>query len=412
MRVVRMSYFKNLTLPQARPYVVAHSQTAQLSGEDAKANAYRTDLYLAVNEHFIKTHAIDADKTMVSTWDTIVDETDEELYTAVKGDTELWECAMKGSESQDAIAELMAIVDTFPSDHAGAFAQLHAVGVDALFSTFTTYSSRYESNASLSRLILRNVEGLTAEPPSSRERPCVFPLSWAPPRPGPGGRPRTASPNSVRQYEARKPPEAVRQGGHRESLHHSFRAFPFRIHKAGVQLYCILQGFEHAQVGRHFASGFVSERHIGTQHLNGTPHDFDGLRALAVIRVGGVCHDIHVYGFSTPLAVLKVTPYVGVIVLLHCYHKVTHGGVVVEVPVYDSVHLAVRILQHARPQVLGVVLITRHVLGGEAEGGVIIIPVWLLIEGRPHPLSRNLLQLRVGDEGGHLADELIHGFII
>ena len=39
---------------------------------------------------------------------------------------------------------------------------------------------------------------------SSKETPMGSPLSWAPPRPGPGGRPRTASPGSGRHTRTRR----------------------------------------------------------------------------------------------------------------------------------------------------------------------------------------------------------------
>ena len=99
-------------------------------------------MYLFVNGPFIKTHAIAPDKSMVTTWDIMMDANDEEVQRALVGDAALWGCAMAGSESRAALADLMRIVDGFPANPAVALADLHAAGVDAFFSTYTHCSSR------------------------------------------------------------------------------------------------------------------------------------------------------------------------------------------------------------------------------------------------------------------------------
>lgn len=85
------------------------------------------------------------DRTSISSWDGIVDEVDAELIRALKSDTSLWECATRDRGIADqALRELMAIADRVVDgpDHSRALGQLHAAGVDALFSAGLVPSSR------------------------------------------------------------------------------------------------------------------------------------------------------------------------------------------------------------------------------------------------------------------------------
>ena len=95
------------------------------------------DFYDLVNGKFLRDAKIPTDRTSVSHWNAISDGVDSEMIAAMK-DTAIWKRATDKptDESNAALRELMAIADRVVDGPDASFAlgELHAAGVDALFS--------------------------------------------------------------------------------------------------------------------------------------------------------------------------------------------------------------------------------------------------------------------------------------
>ena len=96
------------------------------------------DFYESVNGKFLRDAKIPTDRTSVSHWNAISDGVDSEIIAALEKDTALWGRAMEepADGGNDALRELMAIADRVVDGPDASFAlgELHAAGVDALFS--------------------------------------------------------------------------------------------------------------------------------------------------------------------------------------------------------------------------------------------------------------------------------------
>ena len=110
-------------------------------GRTEAARVDTFDFYESVNGEFLRTAEIPKDRTSVSHWDDMSDAVEKEVTKALKKEKLLWECATDFRDHNDeALKDLMAIADRVVDEKADAKAtsfalgELHAAGVDALFS--------------------------------------------------------------------------------------------------------------------------------------------------------------------------------------------------------------------------------------------------------------------------------------
>ena len=110
------------------------------------------DFFAFVNADFLANRNIPSDRTSCSTWDDISDECDAELAQVVRdAEPDIWKCAMSKCGS-DAMHTLLGVADRAASGDAFALGELHAYGVNALFSARVEPSPRDGDNMYILKL--------------------------------------------------------------------------------------------------------------------------------------------------------------------------------------------------------------------------------------------------------------------
>ena len=118
------------------------------------------DFYAYVNERFMKDREILPDHAEVSTWGDVCDARDAEVISVLRRSADLWTCATRTEPHEhgcDALYELLQIADVAagskgPAAAARALGELHAAGVDALFSSGAESSPQKGQDVCMLRL--------------------------------------------------------------------------------------------------------------------------------------------------------------------------------------------------------------------------------------------------------------------
>lgn len=115
----------------------------------------KSDFFAYVNREFLEKEKIPPDRTSCSTWDKISDACDAEILIAIKESVpEIWRCSETSSDADPptALQKLVLLADRAAAGEARALGELHAYGVNALFSAHVDPSVRLGDDAYVLKL--------------------------------------------------------------------------------------------------------------------------------------------------------------------------------------------------------------------------------------------------------------------